>query len=452
MRLNVERVVLVQQEKNRDMEIRELHSLFLESSGVTTDTREIKRGDIFFALKGENFDGNDFTEKALELGASWSVCDRKGVKGSRVINVEDSLKTLQELAAYHRRYYGIPLFALTGTNGKTTTKELISSVFSKKYRVLSTSGNLNNHIGVPLTLLRMSAETEIAVIEMGASAPGEIALLCKIASPDAGLITNVGKAHLLGFGSFEGVKKTKGEMYDYLLNSSGRVIYNIDNPHLREMISQREGIKVTPYGRSIYNADILPVNPDNPFLRLRLGDGTSINTQMIGSYNADNVFAAIAAGSLFDVPVELAVKAIEEYYPSNNRSQLSKGERNTLIIDAYNANPTSMRAALENFREMESGRKALVLGDMLELGEYSEEEHKEILKLALELNAEKIFLVGEEFSKAALTIAQGEPAVELFENSDALRERLQKSPETGMVVLVKGSRGTRLERSIPALL
>ena len=230
---------LGQQVKSRAMNIKDLHSLFLESSGVTTDTREIKKGAIFFALKGDNFDGNDYAQKAVELGASWSVCDRRGVKGARIIYVKDSLKALQDLAAYHRRYIGVPLFALTGTNGKTTTKELISSVLSKRYKVLSTAGNLNNHIGVPLTLLKMDRETEIAVIEMGASAPGEIELLCKIATPDAGLITNVGKAHLLGFGSFDGVRRTKGELYDYLKASSGTALYNSGNPILVDMINER---------------------------------------------------------------------------------------------------------------------------------------------------------------------------------------------------------------------
>ena len=434
------------------METKVLHSLFLESSGVTTDTREIKKGAIFFALKGENFDGNDFAEKAIELGASWSVCDRPGVTGSRIINVCDSLIALQDLAAFHRRYYGIPLISLTGTNGKTTTKELISSVLSKKYRVLSTAGNLNNHIGVPLTLLKMDKDTQIAVIEMGASAPGEINLLCNIAAPDTGLITNVGKAHLLGFGSFDGVRKTKGEMYDYLAKNSGRALYNIDNPILQEMISERGGIRAIPYGMSLSDASVLTVTPENPFLRLRLGSGSIINTKMIGSYNADNVLAALAAGAVYGVEPELCINAIEEYYPSNNRSQLSKGDRNTLIIDAYNANPTSMRAALENFRDMAANNKGLVLGDMLELGEHSEKEHIEILNLALSISANKVFLIGKEFGKAAIKSAQGDPTVELFENSDALRERLDKNHVTGMTILVKGSRGTRLERAIPALL
>lgn len=438
--------------KNRDMDIKELHSLFLESSGVTTDTREIKKGAIFFALKGDNFDGNDFANKAIELGAAWSVCDRAGVSGARIINVPDSLKALQDLAAIHRRYYGIPLISLTGTNGKTTTKELISAVLSKKYRVLSTAGNLNNHIGVPLTLLKMSKDTEIAVIEMGASAPGEIALLCNIAAPDAGLITNVGKAHLLGFGSFDGVIKTKGEMYDYLSANSGKTLYNIDNSILRDMIAKRKGVRATPYGMSISDASLLPVTPENPFLRMRIGSESIINTNMIGSYNADNVLAALAAGALYGVDPEMAVKAIEEYYPSNNRSQLSKGDRNTLIIDAYNANPTSMRAALENFRDMVSEKKAMVLGDMLELGEFSENEHLEILRLAISFSADKVFLVGKEFGKAAIKSAQGDPAVELFETSDALRERLEKNQIVGMTILIKGSRGTRLERAIPALL
>ena len=443
---------LGQQVKNKTMNINDLHSLFLESSGVTTDTREIKKGAVFFALKGDNFDGNDYALKAVELGASWSICDRKGIEGARIIYVEDSLKTLQDLAAYHRRYFGIPLFALTGTNGKTTTKELISAVLSKRYKVLSTSGNLNNHIGVPLTLLKMDRETEIAVIEMGASAPGEIELLCKIATPDAGLITNIGKAHLLGFGSFDGVKRTKGELYDYLKSSSGTALYNSGNPILADMINDRKGLKSIPYGAERAGSSILPSTPENPFLSMRMEGGRVINTHMIGSYNSDNVLAALAAGALFDVDEEAAVRAVEEYYPSNNRSQLTKGERNTLIIDAYNANPTSMRAALENFSEMKCEKRGLVLGDMLELGEYSDQEHQDILKLALSINTDIIFLVGREFGKALLKIAGGNTCVELFENSEALRERLEKREISGMTFLVKGSRGTRLERAIPALL
>lgn len=452
MKRNVERADLVQLEKNREMNIKELHSLFLESSGVTTDTREIKKGAIFFALKGDNFDGNDFAQKAIELGASWSVCDREGIEGSRVLKVDDSLKTLQELAAFHRKYYHIPLFALTGTNGKTTTKELVAAVLAKKYRVLSTSGNLNNHIGVPLTLLKMDKETEVAVIEMGASAPGEIELLCSIATPDVGLITNVGKAHLLGFGSFEGVKKTKGELYDYLATSSGKVLYNTSNTILKKMIVERNGLRCTPYGMKVSAASVLAVTADNPFLRLKIKGGRVINTQMIGSYNADNVLAALATGDVFNVPEDLAIKAIEEYHPSNNRSQLTKGNKNTLIIDAYNANPTSMRAALDNFREMIVVKKGIVLGDMFELGEYSDQEHTDILRLALNDGYEVIFLVGREFGKAALKVAQGDPHIELFENSDALRERLEQKPLTGFTFLVKGSRGTKLERAIPALL
>ncbi len=443
---------LGQQVKSRAMNIKDLHSLFLESSGVTTDTREIKKGAIFFALKGDNFDGNDYAQKAVELGASWSVCDRRGVEGARIIYVKDSLKALQDLAAYHRRYIGVPLFALTGTNGKTTTKELISSVLSKRYKVLSTAGNLNNHIGVPLTLLKMDRETEIAVIEMGASAPGEIELLCKIATPDAGLITNVGKAHLLGFGSFDGVRRTKGELYDYLKASSGTALYNSGNPILVDMINERKGLKIIPYGAELAGTLILPSSPENPFLSMKIEGGRVIKTNMIGSYNSDNVLAALAAGALFEVDKEEAVNAIEEYYPSNNRSQLTKGERNTLIIDAYNANPTSMRAALENFKDMECEKKGLVLGDMLELGEFSDQEHQDILKLALSINTDIIFLVGTEFGKALLKIAQGNPYVELFENSEALRERLEKREMTGITFLVKGSRGTRLERAIPALL
>lgn len=432
--------------------IEKLYTLLKQSNGVSTDSRNVTPGSIFFALKGETFDGNKFVLQALESGAAYAVTDDLSLPdNSRIIKTDDCLKTLQQLAAHHRNVLGLPVFALTGSNGKTTTKELITAVLSTKYKVVSTTGNLNNHIGVPLTLLKMNQETEMAVIEMGASAPGEIDLLSSICQPNSGLITNVGKAHLLGFGSFEGVKKTKGELYDYLQKNGGTALYNGMNSHLCEMISQRTGIKKIKYGLSAQNALVLPATSDNPFLRIKMKDGRVINTNMIGDYNADNVLAALAVGEFAGTDPGLSAKAVENYTPSNNRSQLVKGKFNTLIVDAYNANPTSMRAALENFMQIECSKKALIVGDMLELGEYSSDEHKGILDLIKQMNAESIFFVGTEFKNAAEGDSYFKESANFFQTSDLLKEHLNNSTPIGCTFLIKGSRGTRLEKVIETL-
>jgi UDP-N-acetylmuramoyl-tripeptide--D-alanyl-D-alanine ligase len=432
--------------------IEKLYTLFRKSNGVSTDSRNIAPGSIFFALKGDTFDGNSFVLQALESGAAYAVSDDKSLPdNSRIIKTDDSLKTLQQLAAHHRVMLGLPVFALTGTNGKTTTKELITTVLSTKYKVVSTTGNLNNHIGVPLTLLKMNEETEMAVIEMGASAPGEIELLCSICQPNSGLITNVGKAHLLGFGSFEGVKKTKGELYDYLNKNGGTALYNGMNSHLCEMISQRTGINKIEYGLNAQNALVLKATSDNPFLRIELNGTRIINTNMIGDYNADNVLAALAVGAFAGTDPDLSVKAVEAYIPSNNRSQLVKGQFNTLIVDAYNANPTSMKAALDNFMQIECSKRALIIGDMLELGEYSSDEHKGILELIKHMNTESLFFVGSEFKNAADGDSYFAERAKFFQTSDLLKEHLNKSTPKGCTFLIKGSRGTRLEKVIEAL-
>ena len=432
--------------------IEKLYTLFSQSTGVSTDSRNITPGSIFFALKGETFDGNKFVIQALESGASYAVTDDSSLPdNSNIIKTDDTLKTLQNLAAHHRGVLGLPVFALTGTNGKTTTKELITAVLSTKYKVVSTTGNLNNHIGVPLTLLKMNNETEMAVIEMGASGPGEIELLSSICQPNSGLITNVGKAHLLGFGSFEGVKKTKGELYDYLLKNGGTALYNGMNIHLCEMISQRTGIKKTEYGLRAQNAQVLSASSDNPFLRIEMKDGRIINTNMIGDYNADNVLAALAVGEFAGTDPGLSAKAVENYTPSNNRSQLVKGKYNTLIVDAYNANPTSMRAALENFMQIKCSKRALIIGDMLELGEYSSDEHKGILELIKQMNAEFLFFVGTEFKNAADGDSYFTEKAKFFQTSDLLKEHLSGSNPNGCTFLIKGSRGTRLEKVIETL-
>ena len=447
------------------MEIISIYNKFKECGVVTTDTRTLKGGEMFFALKGENFDGNEYALKALELGARYAVVNKSAAVAAsddpRLVKVEDTLRTLQDLARWHRSMTfvdGKPLtvIALTGTNGKTTTKELIREVLSVKYRVTATEGNLNNSIGVPLTLLRINSETQLAVVEMGASHPGDIKELVEIALPNYGLITNVGKAHLLGFGSFEGVKKTKGELYDYLRRTADKVFINVDNPHLCQMASERNLQSdperpyslLLPYGLDYQGGVVLFSDEKHPFLRILCG-GVLINTNLVGSYNADNVMAAIAVGVHFGVSFEDAVKAIEAYVPSNNRSQMTKTENNTLIVDAYNANPTSMAAALENFSNVSAKCRIAMLGDMLELGEDSAAEHKAVVESALSRTFCKVFFVGKEFG-AVSSVADGSSAM-FFNTSDELAEYLRANPVKDATVLIKGSRGTRMEKVLPVL-
>ena len=447
----------------------ELYNIYKECGVVTTDSRAIKGGELFFALKGENFDGNEYALKALEAGAAYAVVNKDSAVAAqaeadkRLFPVDDTLKTLQELARWHRSMTfvdGKPLtvVALTGTNGKTTTKELIRQVLSVKFNVTATEGNLNNSIGVPLTLLKINSLTQLAVVEMGASHPGDIKELVDIALPNFGLITNVGKAHLLGFSSFEGVKKTKGELYDYLRRTSDKVFLNVDNPHLCEMANERHLQSdperpyslVLPYGLEYSGAKVLSSSPEHPYLRIALPDGGVINTNLVGSYNADNVMAAIAVGMNFGVSFEDACAAIAAYVPSNNRSQMTSTERNTLIVDAYNANPTSMDAALTNFANVEAPVKIALLGDMLELGEDSLAEHVTVVNKALACGLNTICFVGAEFGKALETM----PAVDTikwFANSQDLADWLVQQNISGATVLVKGSRGTRMEKTIQSL-
>lgn len=462
------------------MNIIEIYNRFKECGSVTTDTRTLKGGEMFYALKGENFDGNAYALKALEAGAAYAVVNTssevaaQAASGSldesissRIIAVEDTLLSLQELARWHRSMSFVngkplPVIALTGTNGKTTTKELIREVLSTKYKVTATEGNLNNSIGVPLTLLKINQETELAVVEMGASHPGDIKELVNIALPNFGLITNVGKAHLLGFGSFEGVMQTKGELYDYLRRTADKAFVNADNPYLCRMAAERElqndserpdESLVIPYGLEYAGAKVLPSSQEYPFLRIVIpteDKELTVNTNLVGSYNADNVMAAIAVGKQFGVSLEEAVKAIEAYVPSNKRSQMSKTERNTLIVDAYNANPTSMEAALNNFANVEAEHKAVMLGDMLELGEDSLKEHIRIAEMAMNLGIDTICFVGGEFEKA-LKEMQPCSNVMSFKTSAELAEWLKENPIDDSVILIKGSRGTRMENIIETL-
>jgi UDP-N-acetylmuramoyl-tripeptide--D-alanyl-D-alanine ligase len=429
------------------MTIETLYALFEVNPIVTTDSRNCPSGSIFIALKGENFNGNLFAKQALNLGCSYAVVDEAdAVTDEHILLVDDCLKTLQGLAAHHRQQFKIPVIGITGTNGKTTTKELMSSVLEKKFNVLHTLGNLNNHIGVPLTLLRLNTSHEIAVIEMGANHPGEIRDLTEIVKPDFGLITNVGKAHLEGFGSFEGVIKTKGELYDYLRSSGGKIFINMENPYLRSIAKGIGHIAyATKAGYPLWGETL----SCSPFLKLRWFTDYSENhneaqTNLIGSYNLENAVAAICVGQHFGVTPAQIRCALEEYIPSNNRSQLKKTESNTLIIDAYNANPTSMAAAIKNFQQYKAPKKAVILGSMKELGNQSEEEHKNLAFNIAANNFDRVFLIGSEF----IATNSDYP---IFENAGDFTDYLKEQPLQGYTILIKGSRGNMLERIVPFL-
>lgn len=446
------------------METAQLYDIFKSCGAVTTDSRSIRGGELFFALKGENFDGNDFALKALDAGASRAVVTEGSVPdktadeeyASRIIAVPDTLKALQDLARYHRSMTfvdGKPLtvIGLTGTNGKTTTKELIKAVLSVRYNVTATEGNLNNNIGVPLTLLKINSSTQIAVVEMGASHPGDIRELVSIALPNYGLITNVGKAHLQGFGSFEGVMKTKGELYDYIQRTADRVFLNVDNPYLCRMASQRPDLLTIPYGVEYEGVSVLPVDAGHPYLRMLFPScSLELNTHLVGAYNADNVMAALAVGRQFGVALEEAAAAIAAYEPSNSRSQMVRTGSNVVIVDAYNANPTSMNAALDNMQALSAEHKVAMLGDMLELGKDSVKEHQAIVKKSAGIFPE-VYLVGPEFGKALEGCEEGTCAFHHFNTSEDLLMWLKSNPLRDAAVLVKGSRGMRMEKVLPAL-
>ena len=465
--LEVKADLVVQEDNIRNMSIPEIYSIFKSCTGVTTDSRTLKGGELFFALKGENFDGNEYAMKALDAGAAYAVVNSDSavaqISDNRLIKVADTLKTLQELARWHRSMTfvdGKPLtvIALTGTNGKTTTKELIREVLSVKYKVTATVGNLNNNIGVPLTLLTINQDTQLAVVEMGASHPGDIKELVDIALPNYGLITNVGKAHLLGFGSFEGVKKTKGELYDYLRRTADKVFLNVDNPHLCSMASERnlqydperQHSLVIPYGLDYQQASVLPSNAEYPFLRVNV-EGREVRTNLVGTYNADNVMAAICVGRQFGISLDEAAAAIEAYCPSNNRSQMVRKEKNTLIIDAYNANPSSMDSALNNFANIQADCKVVMLGDMLELGSDSVQEHVNIVKKVVAMDLAQIYLVGAEFEAALAETGVSDERIQHFSTSDRLVEQLTEKSIENSVVLIKGSRGIRMEKVVEKL-
>ena len=426
------------------MTIYELYALFLIHQSVTTDSRHCPPDSLFFAIKGEKFDGHDFVEKALQAGCAYAIVENDVmVAGKRVIAVENVLSTLQHLARIHRETLGIPVIGITGTNGKTTTKELVAAVLMQKYNVLYTLGNLNNHIGVPLTLLRLKREHEMAIIEMGANHPGEIAALAALCGPDYGLITNVGYAHLEGFGSLEGVIKTKGELYDYLRKTNGTVFIHRDNDHLTSIAY---GLRKIMYGATdladISGRAITSLNPCLSFAWHCSPDKQyTVNTNLVGNYNLSNALAAIAIGVYFNVPVRKINEAIANYKPANNRSQLQKTKFNELVIDAYNANPSSMQAALENFANRSYVFKAVILGDMLELGEKSRELHTMIIKQIEAYDFEKVLLCGEQFS------CVGQP-YNCFPTVEKLNDYLRCNPLHGYCILIKGSRAVQLEKTI----
>lgn len=433
-----------------------LYALFQQHPIICTDSRNCPEGSLFFALRGENFNANDFAKKALDNGCAFAIVDDpEYVLDERYILVDNVLSALQQLAKQHRQQLKTTVIGITGTNGKTTTKELIAAVLSGKYNTLYTQGNLNNHIGVPLTLLKIKPEHEIAIIEMGANHPGEIKTLAEIACPDYGIITNVGKAHLEGFGSFEGVKKTKAELYDYIFGQGEAIFINSDNKHLTEM-AIKAGFdmknRVHTYSLDSENS-LCPVHGSvcagAPFLNmkctLRNSPDFDIHTKLIGSYNAENVLAAVAIGDFFGVAAETIKKGLENYTPQNNRSQLTVTDRNKLVVDAYNANPTSMRAALMNFGEMDVEHKVVILGDMLELGDQSDEEHQNIVRLIGQFAFEKVILVGPQFKKTQHNFESYENIADL-KNNTALLHGLKNC-----YVLIKGSRGIQLEQLLSAL-
>ena len=431
-------------------EIHSLYSLYKQFPNVITDSRKASANSIFFALKGGNFNGNRFAEIALNQGCTYAIIDEeKFFKDERYILVKDCLKTLQELGQFHRQHLKIPFIGITGSNGKTTTKEIIKNILSKKFKTHATSGNLNNHIGVPLTLLSITQDIEIAVIEMGANHMGEIKMLCEIAQPDYGLITNIGRAHIGEFGSFENIVKAKTELYDFVRNKKGKVIINGENDLLTK---NSDGIEKITYGSSSDNFSKCELVDANPNLKVKY-EKEIISSNLIGKYNFENVSAAICVGKYFGVDIKQIKNAIEEYVPSNNRSQFVQTKHNALILDAYNANPSSMKVAIENFSEMRGENKWLILGDMLELGKYEIEEHKNILMLLSVNKFQNLILVGERFLKAVTESKVSFSQLFLFKNSDELAGKLKSnSPiENSSLILIKGSRGIKLEKVVEFL-
>ena len=447
------------------MDIKELYRLYQQHPCITTDSRDCPEGSIFLALKGESFNGNKFAESALEKDCAYAIIDEPEYKkDDRFILVDNCLQTFKYLAREHRRQFDIPVIGITGTNGKTTTKELIRAVLSECYNVMATEGNFNNDVGVPKTLFRLNEDHDIAVVEMGASHPGDIKTLVETAEPNCGLITNVGRAHLQGFGSFEGVCKTKGELYDFLMSHDYPLFVNRDNEHLMKMISQRPTANgqqpdIYYYGQSD-SEDILirgEVISCAPFLKFRwreqdadagyTSDWLTVQTHLIGAYNLDNMLAAITIGYVNNIPFEQINHALESYVPTNNRSQLTETEKNHLIVDAYNANPTSMKAAIDNFRLMEVSPKMAILGKMGELGDVSQEEHQKVVNMLADAGFDEVWLVGEEYNNCQLSIVN----CQLFNDVEEVKAAIAEKQPQHRYILIKGSNSVKLFQ-LPELL
>ncbi len=432
------------------MQIIEIYKLFLKSSGISTDTRLLKKGNIFWALKGEHFDGNQFVETAIKAGSEIIITDNPdNSKYKQCIIVKDTLICLQKLANHHRKKINIPIIGITGTNGKTTTKELIFKVLSEKFKVKATIGNFNNHIGVPLSILSFNAVTEIGIVEMGANHPGEIKSLCEIAEPNFGIITNIGIAHLEGFGSLENLVKTKAELYDYIINKKGTIFQNSDNKILKEITNYS---KIITYGTNSDVDTIGKIIDNEPFLKIELENNCIIQSNLIGEYNFENILAAVCVGNYFKIKDDLIKNAIENYFPKNNRSQVIEKGTNRIISDAYNANPTSMDSALNNFMNLNVQNKIIVLGDMFELGSYAFEEHYTIIeKLIHYINnnnsSAEVHIVGHNFYEIHKTHFT-DSKIKSYKTTDELIKSIQNKTFQNTWILIKGSRGMKMETII----
>ena len=428
------------------MKLETLHSYFLESAGICTDTRKIDKGCLFVALRGDNFNGNKFTQQALDKGAFKVIIDdiSQHKNTGETILCKNSLELLQKLATYHRQYLNIPIIALTGSNGKTTTKEIINAVLSKKIKTTATLGNLNNHIGVPLTLLSMTKKTEIGIVEMGANHKKEIEALCEIAQPNFGYITNFGKAHIEGFGSIKGVIKGKSELYKYITKEKGTLFFNADDPIQTKLLgnySSKIGFSQTK--ENFYKLKQIDANP---YVALQAAQ-TNITSNLIGAYNFTNISAGVLIGDFFDIPLNDIKQAIEEYLPTNNRSQLITKGSTQIILDAYNANPTSMMAALQHFNTIKTASKMVFLGDMFELGETAQEEHQDIVDYLSNTNIDEVYLIGSYFSKTKLQVKN----CHQYKTFEALKSAFKNTIPKDTTVLIKASRGMALERIVTLL-
>lgn len=427
------------------MEIEKLYQKYLENKKISTDTRQITPGSVFFALKGDKFNANEFAAEAITKGASYAVIDESKFKsGDRTILVADVLEALQKLARYHRDQLKIPFIGLTGSNGKTTSKELVNAVLGKKFKTFATKGNLNNHIGVPLTVLSIDSSVEMAVVEMGANHLGEIGLLCNIANPTHGFITNIGKAHIGTFGGYENIIRGKSELFQHLISNKGTVFINSQNPILANMAKRFSDPIFYPAKGDYYHAELISADP---MVKLKADNGDEIQTQLIGAYNFENIAAALCIGKFFGVEAKSANQAIAEYIPGNMRSQVLKKGSNTIILDAYNANPSSMQAAIENMAAMKSVKKVLMLGDMFELEEEADKEHRAIGKLIKEKGFRDVYLCGSLFKSALKEI----PDAKYFTKKEELIQELKQYPVKEATILVKASRGIGLETIVEYL-